>query len=87
MATEGSSGRTVEQSVPRRLWARWKMVAEKIGVFQSRVLLVVLYFVLVTPFALVVRLAKDPLRLRRREGSYWIPRRGAAPDIEWAKRQ
>ena len=40
-----------------RLWAGWKRFAERLGVFQSRLLLVVLYFVVVAPFALVVKIA------------------------------
>ena len=71
----------------RHLWAGWKRLAERLGVFQSRLLLVLLYFVVVAPFALVVKLAKDPLRLRRMDGSNWIPRPASPTDLEWSKRQ
>jgi len=47
----------------RRLWEAWKRVAHRIGDFQARVLLTVCYLVVVAPFALIVRLATDPLTL------------------------
>lgn len=54
------------------LWRRWKIVAEKIGHFQARVVLAVLYFVVVAPFALGVRFFLDPLRIRKQAaGSNW----------------
>ena len=46
------------------VWERWKVVAHVIGNFQARVLLTVFYFLIVPPFALVVKLAKDPMGLR-----------------------
>ena len=74
-------------SLARRLWAGWKRFAERLGVFQSRLLLVLLYFVVVAPFALVVKIAKDPLRMRRIDGSNWIARPASPTDLERSKRQ
>ena len=71
----------------RGLWAGWKRFAERLGVFQSRLLLVLLYFVVVAPFALLVKIAKDPLRMRRIDGSNWIPRPASPTDLERSKRQ
>jgi len=71
----------------RRLWAGWKRFAERLGVFQSRLLLVLLYFVVVAPFALLVKIAKDPLRMRRIDGSNWTPRPASPTDLERSKRQ
>ncbi|MBI3029131.1 MAG: hypothetical protein HYY64_06440 [Candidatus Rokubacteria bacterium] len=71
----------------RRLWAGWKRVAERLGVFQSRLLLVLLYFVVVAPFALLVKIAKEPLRMRRIDGSNWVPHPGSPADLERARRQ
>jgi hypothetical protein len=48
----------------RELWAAWKRVARKIGDFQARVLLTIFYFLLLAPFALVVRQRSDPLALK-----------------------
>lgn len=61
------------------MWARWKVVAHVIGNFQARVLLTLFYFVIVPPFALIVKLAKDPLGLRPPRGaSFW----GTRPETD-----
>ena len=71
------------RSTLRRLWERWKVVAHVIGNFQARVLLTVFYFAIVPPFAVIVKLLKDPLSLRVPPGaSYWMTR----PDPESADR-
>ena len=70
----------------RRAWARWKVIAHVIGNFQARVLLTLFYFVIVPPFALIVKVAKDPLGLRLpRTASFWSPRPEADPTA--ARRQ
>ena len=46
------------------LWLRWKIVAEKIGGFQTNVLFSILYFLMIVPVGLVVRLSTDYLGLR-----------------------
>lgn len=52
-------------SLLRGAWEGWKRVARKIGDFQARIILVVFYFGILGPFALVLRLTSDPLSLRR----------------------
>ena len=54
-------------------WGRWKVIAHLIGNFQAWLLLSLLYFVLIPPFGLLVRVLVDPLQLRRypRE-SFWL---------------
>ena len=70
-----------------RAWERWKVVAHAIGTFQARVLLSVFYFIVVPPFALIVKV-KDPLGLRRRgRASGWIERPVADMSSESARRQ
>jgi len=50
----------------------WWRFAHVLGWFNSRVLLVAIYVLLIVPIAFVWRLmGKDPLRLRRRDGSGW----------------
>jgi hypothetical protein len=58
----------------RRLWEGWKHVAKKIGDFQARALLTVVYFVVVAPFALAVRWAADPLAVKSGTPRGWRPR-------------
>ena len=70
-----------------RAWERLKVVAHAIGTFQARVLLSLFYFIVVPPFALVVKM-KDPLGLRRRDRtSGWIERPVADSSSESARRQ
>ena len=72
----------------RRLWERWKTIAQKIGTFQSRVLLIVFYFLILPPFGLGVRLFSDPLRLRRQHHSQWLGKeRQTITSWEQARRQ
>ena len=59
------------------LWRWWQAVARRIADVQARILLSLLYFVLVPPFALGARLLADPLRLSRRARPGWQSR---APD-------
>ena len=58
-----------------RVWARWGGVAHVIGNFHARLLLSAFYFTIVPPFALIVKVFKDPLRLRAADRlSHWIER-------------
>ena len=69
----------------RRLWAGWKRVGRKIGDFQARVLLTLFYFVILAPFAVVIRFKADPLGLKR--GGGWHPVTRAGDPLERARRQ
>jgi hypothetical protein len=59
------------------LWQWWKRIARKLGDAQARFILSVFYFLIMAPFALVIRFWSDPLRLKRSYG--WI-RRSDPPD-------
>ena len=47
------------------LWNAWKAFARRMGNFQSRVLMAFIYFIIVLPFGLGVRLLGDPLGIKR----------------------
>jgi hypothetical protein len=72
----------------KALWETWKIVARKIGDFQARALLSFFYFVLLGPFAFVVKTFSDPLSLRPARVPDWLnrPRIDDEPLIH-AKRQ
>jgi len=70
----------------KRLWEGWKRLAHKIGNFQARVLLTILYAVLVLPFGLAVRLFADPLRIKRRPES-WLEHPESPTTLDLARRQ
>jgi hypothetical protein len=69
----------------RRLWEGWKRIGRKVGDFQARVLLTVFYFVMLAPFAVIVRWKADPLGLKGTRG--WHPVAPGAPAAERARRQ
>jgi hypothetical protein len=56
--------------------------------FQSRLVITLTYFTVVVPFGLLVRVFKDPLRLRRRgRRSGWVPRPASTPNLKDVRRQ
>jgi hypothetical protein len=61
------------KTIINNLWAQWKVLAHKIGGFQSRLILSVFYYVLFMPFAMGVKLFSDPLRLN--SVPRWLTRR------------
>jgi hypothetical protein len=71
-----------------RLWARWKVIARKIGDVQSRLLLCVFYYSILAPFGIAVRVLSDPLQLKRKATSHWLPiERPTAAPWDRARRQ
>jgi hypothetical protein len=70
----------------RALWARWKRVAKRIGDVQARILLTIFYFLVLAPFALVVRWGMDPLAIKTAAG--WRAKEGSSgTPLERASRQ
>jgi hypothetical protein len=57
----------------KRIWEGWKKIAHKIGNFQARIILLVFYFVILAPFALIIKRA-DPMRLRKGSNHGWEER-------------
>ncbi len=74
-------------SFVRLAWAHWKKVAHAVGVVQTRVLMVIFYFIVVLPIGLVMRLVGDPLHLRRPAGSNWSEHRHQEPSVDSARQQ
>ncbi len=70
--------------VLRPLNRAWFLFGDVLGRIVSPVVLLVIYFVLLTPIGALTRLfGRDELRLRKRKsGSYWVPReqQQVAPD-------
>ncbi len=58
----------------RRIYRAWMSVAWIIGTVLSSGVLALIYFGILTPIGLVMRLAgRDALGLRRRGETYWVP--------------
>lgn len=70
----------------KRKWQWWKSIAEKIGNFQSRLILTIFYFTIAMPFALGIKFLADPLRLKPKKislkASFWIPREDKKVSLE-----
>jgi saxitoxin biosynthesis operon SxtJ-like protein len=72
----------------RVLWKGWSSLARKIGYVQSLLILTIIYFVLVAPFALAVRLFVDPLRVRGPSSWHRLPREaGSITNLTDARQQ
>lgn len=72
------------------LFRRWRGFMLRTGVFQSRLTLAFVYFVLLAPFALAGKLGGSPLQPgTSRSGSFWLPRNtGTRPETtEEARKQ
>jgi len=65
----------------------WRTVARKIADVQSRLILALMYFVVMAPFALPIRLFRDPLELRRAPGWHPLPPDGESTPAVTAARQ
>jgi hypothetical protein len=69
------------------LWEQWKKFAAKMGDFQGRLMLMWFYFLIITPFGILVRLFSDPLSRKQPKSSGWLDRPIAKSDIEKSRRQ
>jgi hypothetical protein len=68
------------------LIARWKVIAHRIGEFQSRLLLSLFYFLFFAPFAVGLKMFSDPLQIKSFHG--WLNRSDAEENsVESARRQ
>ncbi|MBI1748022.1 MAG: hypothetical protein HYR55_15750 [Acidobacteria bacterium] len=67
-------------------WRAWQKIAHAIGNFQARIILTVFYLIITIPFALMMKLTSDPLRLRQKQPS-WLERERAVVDLAGARRQ
>lgn len=75
------------KAAARAAWRWWTRVAHRIGDFQARVLLTFFYYVILGPFALVLR-RSDPLGIRPAAAHGWRRRDAVTrPIAEQARRQ
>jgi hypothetical protein len=84
LASLSASGPT---GFARAAWAHWKKIAHAVGVVQTRVLMVIFYFIVVLPIGLIMRLRGDPLHLKAPTDSNWTPHRHEEPSLDSARRQ
>ena len=61
--------------IPKTFGKFWMKLAGVLGFINTRILLGLAFYVLFTPWAIIMKLTgKDPLRRSKTDGSYWIPR-------------
>ncbi|HUI41420.1 MAG TPA: hypothetical protein VL523_05580 [Terriglobia bacterium] len=70
----------------KKFWRGFSAFAKRLGNFQARVLLTIIYAILVLPFGVMVRLFADPLRIKKLPTT-WIDHSQEKMDMSWAKRQ
>jgi hypothetical protein len=81
-------GNDLPPSPLKRLMARWAAFSKRLGSFQGRMLLSFLYFLVVAPFAVGIRLLGDPLQLKPRTSpSFWNKREDSTVDMGSMRRQ
>lgn len=71
----------------RAAWSHWKKIARAVGVVQTRILMVLFYFVFVLPVGIVMRMRGDPLHLKRPAGGNWTAHRDEEASVDTARRQ
>ncbi len=71
-----------------KIWEVWKRIGKPIGDFIGRAFLTIFFFTIFLPFALLVRLFKDPLLIRSKKiNTFWIVRNSSNPSLEDSLRQ
>ncbi len=72
----------------KQAWASFSAFSQRMGNYQSRMLLALFYFLIVFPFGIGVRLLSNPLRPRRpADESAWVARERADTSLESARSQ
>jgi len=75
------------------LWAWWKASGQRLAELQARVVLTICYFLVIPPFAALVRWTSDPLAIKPKSTRGWRDRpdpQGQNPPgarLERARRQ
>ncbi len=77
-----------ESNFLKCLWEGWKGFAAEMGNYQGRLLLAFFYFLVLTPFGVLVRLFSDPLRTKLSTNpSFWDNRTAISDKLDEARRQ
>lgn len=72
----------------KKLWQSWGSFSKRMGDFQSRIFLSMFFFIVVSPFALAVKMFSDPLRIRYRGNeSHWLSKMTTKIDLEQSRKQ
>ena len=65
----------------KKFWEKWKAFGHKVGNFQARLILTLFYFIVICPFAAVVKFFSKPLRLKMLHTSNWLANQTGSEDV------
>ena len=71
----------------RNIWKSWKRISRIIGVFESRLILTIFYFIFLLPAGIIFSLFQDPLKIKHPNKSTWIGKKSQSETLEEMKRQ
>jgi hypothetical protein len=73
----------------QRFWHRWKAFSRRMGSFQSRVMLSLFFFIIISPAAVLIKGLGDPLRIKKTKAadSYWLTKAESSAELEDFRRQ
>jgi len=75
-------------SFTRIIWDRWQRFGQLIGDLFARIVLTILYFTILVPFGVGVRLFGDPLRIKSdNQGTCWTKYSGTEANLLLSRRQ
>jgi hypothetical protein len=72
---------------PTTAYGHVKRFLERFGHMMSRIILSVLYLLLVAPAGIFYVLFLDPLRMKNRPASNWVPFKSSNSTVDAARRQ
>jgi len=71
----------------RIFYEKWKKLALRIAVFQSKVLLTIFYFTFLAPFGIILSFFKDELKIKISYLTTWVNKENSPDTIEKLKHQ
>lgn len=71
----------------KTLWNKWKKIAHRIGIFQSKAILTVFYFTVFLPAGIVFSLFKDVLGIKHVSSSGWVTKTKQTETLEEMRKQ
>ena len=78
----------IPRSLVKKLWLKWNLLALRMGSFQARIFLSIFFFLFVAPFAFMIKIFSDPLRIKDRSfRARWIERVESKLNLESFRRQ
>ena len=70
------------------IWNRWKQFGQLIGDLFARIVLTILFFTVLMPFGIGVRLFGDPLKMKSdNQSTFWTEYAADTPNLLLSRRQ